>query len=85
MDKDGYIRELQNALIASKRGARYAEICINYATRLLNSNLPVIFDKRHLAGLLGMDLPDLTALLYIDDKSLYTVKMLSVDIMRLWM
>lgn len=74
MDKDRYIRELQNALTASKRGARYAEICTNYATRLLNSNLPVIFDKRHLAGLLGMDLPDLTALLYIDDKSLYTIK-----------
>ena len=74
MNKDDYLRELRNALLNAKKSERYAQLCINYAKRLLDSSLPVIFDKRHLAGLLGMNVSDLVALLYIDSNILYTIR-----------
>lgn len=74
MNKDRYICELHNALIETKKSEQYTQLCINYAKRLLDSDLPVIFDKRHLAGLLGMSVSDLAALLYIDSDMLYTSK-----------
>lgn len=74
MTRDDYIINLEKALLDAKKGKKYIEICLNYARKLQDVGLPVIFDKRHLAGLLGMNLADLVALLHIDSNSLYTLK-----------
>ena len=74
MDKDLYLHQLREALIESGKKAKYIELCIGYATNLLDADLPVIFDKQHFAGLLGMNLSDLVSLLYIDSEILYTVR-----------
>lgn len=48
MDKKIYIERLQSALLQKKYNKRYIDVCINYAKRLLDQGLPVIFDRDHL-------------------------------------
>lgn len=74
MTQNEYIVNLEKALLDAQKGDQYIEICLNYARNLLDIGLPVIFDKRHLAGLLGMTLSDLTGLLHTNSNFLYTIK-----------
>ena len=53
MDKDKYLTNLKKAIIEQGYRSRYIKLCLNYAERLLSNNLPVIFDVKHLALLVG--------------------------------
>ena len=55
MDKERYLSELQMALRDAGKSKRYISACLSYASTLLNEGLPVIFDVKHLALLLGID------------------------------
>ena len=48
-----YLELLKNKISESGYKTKYIENCIEYAERLLENNLPVIFDLEHLAKLLG--------------------------------
>ena len=53
MDSRIYIQNLETAIIKSGHGEIFLNACINYASRLLDNGLPVIFDNIHLNSLLG--------------------------------
>ena len=40
MDKIKYLASLRSAIIASGKSEKYSIVCCNYASSLLNSNLP---------------------------------------------
>ncbi len=71
MDKEKYLYELETALHEAGKSGHYILACLNYATRLINCNLPVIFDLRHLALLIGIEPSDLGKILYLSDIYLY--------------
>ena len=56
MDKIKYLVSLRSAIIASGKSEKYSIVCCNYASSLLNSNLPVLFDNSHLALALALRL-----------------------------
>lgn len=66
-----YLENLEQALLTAKITAQYREACLEYARQLLENNLPVIFDKQHLAMVIGMNLKDLTFFLVFDDNNFY--------------
>ena len=75
MDKIKYLASLQSEIEASGKSDKYAVVCCNYASRLLNSNLPVLFDNSHLARALGITPLDFGKLLYsIDDYCYHEIK-----------
>ena len=49
----------------------YSAKCTRYATRLLDNNLPVIFDITHLSCLIGISVSDLTKMMF-SEKWFYT-------------
>ncbi len=53
MQKEVYIENLQRAM-QDKYSKEYISICLEYAGRLLDRGLPVIFDKDHLYTILKM-------------------------------
>ncbi|WP_339238864.1 reverse transcriptase family protein [Paenibacillus sp. FSL R5-0517] len=55
-----YINRLREKLIESGYGVRYQNACLNYAQGLINKDLPVIFDKKHLSLLIGIDIQKLS-------------------------
>jgi len=71
MDKAKYLHELEVALIANDYSLEESLACINYASKLIHANLPVIFDKIHLAHLLGIKPYNLSSLLYALDSYCY--------------
>ena len=71
MDKGKYLSELQDALAAKGKNYKYIIACCNYAAKLLNSNLPVIFDIKHLSLLLGIIPFDFGRFLYCIDDNHY--------------
>lgn len=50
----------------------YIEECLSYASRIIDNNLPVIFDFKHLSLLLGLEATELTYYLYVEDDLFYT-------------
>ncbi len=50
-----YITALQEGLAQKNYGARYQKLCLTYASNLLDKDLPVIFDKKHLSLLMGIN------------------------------
>ena len=75
MDKIKYLASLRSAIIASGKSEKYSIVCCNYASSLLNSNLPVLFDNSHLARALGITPLDFGKLLYsIDDYCYHEIK-----------
>ena len=62
--KEQYIQALAFALQQAGKGNAYIRVCVNYAERLLENRLPVIFDTRHLASLLGLDINYFTSMLF---------------------
>ena len=50
-----YIERFKKQIEIEKIDPLYGELCIEYAERLIQNNLPVIFDREHLALLLGID------------------------------
>lgn len=70
--KENYIEGLKAKIKENKRGKKYTTACIDYANRLLDNNLPVIFDFKHFSLLLGIESVDLLKLLYVNDDKVYT-------------
>ena len=67
MDKSQYIFNLENEIKSQGYGEYYTAKCIRYANRLLDNNLPVIFDTTHLALLIGISAEDLVKMIYCQD------------------
>ena len=67
MDKSQYIFNLENEIKSQGYGEYYTAKCIRYANRLLDNNLPVIFDTKHLALLIGISAEDLVKMIYCQD------------------
>ena len=75
MDKIKYLASLKTELKSSGKSDKYTVVCCNYASKLLDSNLPVLFDNKHLALVLGVDPLDFGRLLYsIDDYCYHEIK-----------
>lgn len=49
-----YIDKLAEKLIEKNYGKKYIDVCVKYASRLIDNNMPVIFDTKHLALLFGV-------------------------------
>lgn len=71
MDKERYLNDLQAGLNVRKKSATYILACCNYASKLIDSNLPVIFDVKHLSLLLGISPFSFGKLLYSLDEYCY--------------
>lgn len=71
MDKTEYLTSLKSGLREAKKSEKYILACCNYAARLIDSGLPVLFDNRHLALVLGIDPFDFGKLLYSIDEYCY--------------
>ncbi|MGQ8874553.1 retron St85 family RNA-directed DNA polymerase [Paenibacillus sp. TSA_86.1] len=56
MKNEDYIDRLKRVLFEKKYDDYYVKLCVDYSSRLLENSLPVIFDKEHLAQLLGLDM-----------------------------
>lgn len=55
MDKIDYLTKLSEALYAAGYDDAYVLLCTEYASRLLENGLPVIFDTEHFSRILGVD------------------------------
>ena len=69
-DKEQYIKELEFEL-QKQYGKYYTNICVEYAKKLLENNLPVIFDFEHLSLLLGINKEKLAALVFGEEELFY--------------
>ena len=68
MDKEQYVKDLSNAISAAGYNDYYLAKCLRYARRLLDNNLPVIFDTKHLALLIGIDVTELTKMVFSEER-----------------
>lgn len=69
-----YINNLKKHLIEDKTKADDITIYLQYAERLLDNQLPVIFDPMHLSLLLGADMNDLLAVIFLANKNYQIIK-----------
>lgn len=69
-NKKQYINELK-VEVGNKYGKYYTNICVKYAQKLLDNNLPVIFDFEHLSLLLGINKKKLAALVFGEEEIFY--------------
>lgn len=53
MDFDEYLEKLQLLAFSKRYSIEETQQCLNYATRLHDKNLPIIFDTNHLSLLVG--------------------------------
>ncbi len=67
MDKQLYLEKLIVEIDKQGKSINYASKCTRYATRLLDNNLPVIFDLKHFALLIGISVSDLAKMLFSDE------------------
>lgn len=66
MNKTNYLKILQHKLQEKGYNDDYTMLCVSYSEKLLNSNLPVIFDINHLCLLIGIKKQDLLKLVCAD-------------------
>ena len=64
MDRENYLQGLEAAIRAEGYAEYYIAKCIRYACRLIDNNLPVIFDIPHLASLIGISPSALTNMMF---------------------
>lgn len=67
MDKATYLANLELAIKQAGHGKHYIKKCLEYANRLLDNHLPVIFDISHLALLIGIPKSSLATMIFADD------------------
>lgn len=67
MNKDLYLTRLEDEIKSKGYSEYYAAKCSRYASRLLDNNLPVIFDTKHLALSIGISSSDLTKMIFCED------------------
>ena len=64
---NSYLERLEKAIIKKGLSSEYAKVCCNYASRLIDNNLPVIFDINHLSKLIGTTTTFISQLMFCDD------------------
>ena len=65
-DSKLYIENLSKEIKRKGYNEHYTKKCINYATHLLNNNLPVIFDTKHLSLLIGVSVVYLVKMVFAE-------------------
>lgn len=74
MNKDEYLKKLESSILKAGYDEYYVAKCLRYATRLINNNLPVIFDIKHFALLIGIAVSDLSKILFVEERFYSTGK-----------
>ena len=64
MNKKFYLSALEQKVLSAGYDKCYAALCMDYANRLLENHLPVIFDITHLAGLLGTEKSNIDKIIF---------------------
>lgn len=67
MKKESYLIALKKSMEENGYNDEYISLCIKYATRLIENNLPVIFDIKHLSLLLGVNSKKMNSMLFGND------------------
>ena len=67
MDKDDYLKKLESAILNAGYSVHYATLCTRYATRLIDNQLPVIFDIRHLSKQIGVPAQNLLSMVFANE------------------
>ncbi|MEA4941233.1 MAG: retron St85 family RNA-directed DNA polymerase [Oscillibacter sp.] len=68
MDKELYLNNLSDEIAKQGYGDYYCAKCTRYASHLIDNNLPVIFDTKHLSLLIGIDTHDLTKMVFSEER-----------------
>jgi Retron-type reverse transcriptase len=71
MSLDIYLKELSQELDKQSDDVD-KQLCLSYAQKLINNNVPVIFDIKHFSLLLGVNQEDLLSILFTADEYLYS-------------
>lgn len=66
-----YLERLKQRLEHEKKNEEYVKLCVEYAKKLIDSNLPVIFDTKHFSLLLGIEPKDLYILTVVSEEYNY--------------
>ncbi|MCU6793729.1 retron St85 family RNA-directed DNA polymerase [Paenibacillus sp. WQ 127069] len=66
---DNYLEKLANETRLQGYDDTYTYLCVQYASRLINNGLPVIFDPDHLAMMIGLEPIYIKRLFYFSNKS----------------
>ncbi len=74
MSNDNYLKSLENLILESGYNKYYVAKCLRYANRLIDNRLPVVFDIKHLALLIGMSASDLAKILFAEERFYTTGK-----------
>ena len=75
MEKDQYIEKLQQKMKEGKYPDKYIQKCVTYAQKLLDNNVPVIYNLEHLSLLIGIDKKLLASIVFANKEQLYkTIK-----------
>lgn len=67
-----YVDALVNRMKEEAHEEEYISLCASYATKLIENNLPVIFDFEHLALLLGNETYELAFYLFAETTEFYS-------------
>ncbi|MHB0937654.1 MAG: retron St85 family RNA-directed DNA polymerase [Armatimonadota bacterium] len=65
---------LRRSLESRIHDESYVQLCVEYAERLNENGLPVIFDNHHLASLLGIDIRLLLSFIFCTEKLYRTIE-----------
>ena len=68
MSRDNYLKALENSILKAGYNEYYVAKCLRYANRLIDNGLPVIFDIKHLALLVGMSASDMAKVLFAEKR-----------------
>lgn len=66
-----YIQKLQQKMAEQGLDEDYINLCSNYAQKLLNNSMPVVFDFSHLSSLLGLESAELAFYLFAEESLFY--------------
>lgn len=67
MDRDVYLKKLESEILNAGYSIHYAALCTRYATRLIDNQLPVIFDIRHLSRQIGVPAQNLLSMVFANE------------------
>lgn len=71
MNKQHYLENLSELLKSKNVSDDYTHSCLEYAIKLIDSEVPVIFDLKHLSLLIGISIENLSKLIYSADLYFY--------------
>ncbi len=69
--EEGYVEKLNKLMKDQKLDEEYIKLCCGYAQKLIDNDVPVIFDFKHLSLLLGVNVADVAFYLFADDSRYY--------------